>query len=70
MEEKLTGTVKWFNTNKGFGFIVGTDGEDVFAHYSDILNEGFKNLNEGQKVSYVLEDTGKGKRAREIQPAE
>lgn len=66
MDEKSIGTVKWFNTSKGFGFISAADGSDVFVHYSDIVNDGFKNLAEGQRVSYVLKDTDKGKRAAEV----
>ncbi len=66
MDEKINGTVKWFNTSKGFGFITGPDGQDVFVHYTDIAVDGFKNLSEGQKVSYVLQDKGKGLRAAEV----
>lgn len=66
MSEILSGTVKWFNTSKGFGFITGPDGQDVFVHYSDIVTDGFKNLMEGQEVTYTLQNTGKGLRAAEV----
>jgi CspA family cold shock protein len=57
-----TGTVKWFNENKGWGFIVPDDGgDDVFVHYSAIENEGFKTLKEGQKVDYELKLGKNGK---------
>jgi CspA family cold shock protein len=55
----MTGTVKWFNSEKGYGFITGEDGKDVFAHFSQIKSEGFKSLEEGQKVSF---DVGQGQR--------
>ena len=68
MSEKMVGTVKWFNTSKGFGFILTEDGTEVFVHYLDIQAEGFRNLTEGQKVSFVLQNTGKGLRAAEVKP--
>lgn len=49
------GTVKWFNTQKGYGFITDTEGNDVFVHYSGIVAEGFKTLEEGQDVTYDVE---------------
>lgn len=70
MEEFKTGTVKWFNTNKGFGFILSDDGKDVFVHYSDIINDGFKNLSEGDTVTYKIVETGKGKRAIDVRKSE
>ena len=55
----MKGTVKWFNAEKGYGFITGEDGKDVFVHYSAIQGEGFKTLDEGQQVTYDLTQ-GKG----------
>ncbi|WP_219266158.1 cold-shock protein [Pseudomonas sp. Xaverov 259] len=64
-----TGTVKWFNDTKGFGFITPDDGsEDLFAHFSAIQTAGFKTLQEGQKVSYEITAGPKGKQASNIQP--
>ncbi|MDF2883271.1 MAG: cold shock protein [Clostridiaceae bacterium] len=62
----MNGTVKWFNAQKGFGFITGEDGNDVFAHYSQIKSEGYKSLEEGQKVSYEVVDGPKGPQAENI----
>lgn len=57
------GTVKWFNSTKGFGFITGEDNKDIFVHQSSIQEEGFRTLEEGQKVSYDVEASDKGDRA-------
>ena len=62
----MTGTVKWFNENKGFGFITGEDGNDVFAHFSQINSEGYKSLEEGQKVSFDKTRGQKGPQAENI----
>jgi len=61
-----TGTVKWFNESKGFGFIERESGGDLFVHYSAITGEGFKTLNEGDKVEFELEDSPKGPRANNV----
>lgn len=58
-----TGTVKWFNTQKGYGFITGDDGADIFVHYSGINSDGFKTLEEGQRVSFDTADGNKGVQA-------
>jgi CspA family cold shock protein len=65
-----SGTVKWFNDAKGFGFITQDDGsKDIFAHYSAIASSGFKSLKEGQKVTFDVTDGPKGKQASNIQAA-
>ena len=61
-----TGTVKWFNESKGFGFITQEDGPDVFAHYSEIQGEGFKTIVEGDTVSFEVVDGDKGPKATNI----
>ncbi|URW84760.1 cold shock domain-containing protein [Blautia wexlerae] len=58
------GTVKWFNAEKGYGFITGEDGADVFVHFSAINGEGFKSLEEGQAVTYDLTEGARGMQAR------
>ncbi len=63
---KATGTVKWFNERKGFGFISPESGPDVFAHFSAINGEGFKTLLEGQKVEFDITDGKKGPQAENI----
>lgn len=62
----MTGTVKWFNADKGFGFITTDAGNDVFAHYSQIQRDGFKTLEEGQSVSFDVVEGAKGPQAENI----
>ncbi|WP_054674791.1 cold-shock protein [Parasalinivibrio latis] len=63
---KATGTVKWFNEEKGFGFISQENGPDVFVHFRAIVSEGFKTLAEGQKVSFDVEQGQKGPQAANV----
>jgi CspA family cold shock protein len=60
------GVIKWFNEKKGFGFITGEDGSEVFVHYTGIKGEGFKTLNEGDKVEFEVEKGEKGLRAVDV----
>jgi len=64
--EKETGTVKWFNDAKGYGFIERTEGEDVFVHHSAIIAEGFKSLREGQQVEFEATQGDKGMQAVDV----
>ena len=66
MSERVTGTVKWFNGSKGYGFISREDGDDVFVHYSAIQGEGFRNLDEGQRVEFNVESSPKGPQAANV----
>ena len=68
----IRGEVKWFDPKKGYGFIVGPQGQDVFAHFSQILGDGFRSLKDGESVQYELVEGDKGSQACEIQrdPAE
>ena len=66
MSERITGTVKWFNRSKGYGFISREDGDDVFVHYSSIQGDGFRNLDEGQRVEFAVEDSPKGPQAVDV----
>lgn len=66
MSERMTGTVKWFNNSKGYGFIEQEDGPDVFVHYSAIMGEGYRSLNEGQQVEFDIEDGPKGPQAANV----
>ena len=60
------GTVKWFNAEKGYGFISQESGDDVFVHFSAIQGKGFKNLEEGQSVSFEIEEGPRGKQASNV----
>ena len=62
------GTVKWFNTRKGYGFIAAADGKDVFVHYSSISSEGYKTLKEGDPVTFDIVQGEKGPRAETVVP--
>jgi len=66
MSNTVTGTVKWFNESKGFGFIEQASGPDVFAHFSAISSDGFKTLTEGQKVEFTVTSGQKGPQAENI----
>ena len=63
-----TGTVKWFNETKGYGFIAQEDGPDVFVHFSAIQGDGFKTLTDGQKVEFTVTDGQKGPQAENVNP--
>jgi CspA family cold shock protein len=65
-EERFVGTVKWFNATKGFGFIGRDNGEDVFVHFSSIQMEGYKRLEENQKVEFSVEQGPKGLQASNV----
>ena len=56
----MTGTVKWFNAEKGYGFITSDNGQDLFAHFSNIQKEGFKSLDEGDRVEFTVDNGDKG----------
>ena len=62
----MTGKVKWFNAEKGYGFISTEDGKDVFVHYSQIQSEGYKSLDEGQAVEFEINDGPKGPQATNV----
>jgi cold shock protein len=66
----MRGTVKWFDTKKGFGFIISEEGDDVFVHHTDILQEGFKNLEEGQEVTFEKVKGAKGPQATQVKIVE
>ena len=66
MAERETGTVKWFNNRKGFGFIERDEGEDVFVHYSGIRGEGHRSLRDGQRVEFTVIEGGKGPQADDV----
>ncbi len=67
---RLTGTVRWFSRVKGYGFIQPDGGDkDVFVHYSAIIGEGYRNLTEGQRVEFIIEDSTKGPQAAQVTSA-
>ncbi len=69
MSDRVTGTVKWFDAKKGFGFITNDSDQDVFVHYSSIRdNGGFRNLEEGQQVEFTLGESEKGPQAQDVAP--
>ncbi|GAB2501528.1 cold-shock protein [Pseudoxanthomonas sangjuensis] len=68
MSDRQTGTVKWFNDAKGFGFITPANGPDLFVHFRSIQGNGFKTLKEGQQVSFVAVQGQKGMQADQVQP--
>jgi len=68
MSEFITGTVKFFNNTKGFGFLEQPDGADVFVHFSAIITEGYKSLEQGQQVRFTITDGEKGLQAANVSP--
>jgi CspA family cold shock protein len=68
MAERIVGTVKWFNGSKGYGFIAREGGEDVFVHFSAIKGEGYRNLEEGQRVEFSIQTGPKGLQAADVVP--
>jgi cold shock protein len=66
MADRITGTVKWFNAAKGYGFIAHDGGKDVFVHFSAIQSEGYRSLNEGDQVEFSIEDSPKGPQASNV----
>ena len=70
MSERIQGTVKWFNGEKGYGFISQENGPDIFAHYSEIQDTGFRSLNEGDRVEFQVTQGQKGLQASTIKMVE
>ena len=68
MSDRQTGTVKWFNDAKGFGFITPESGPDLFVHHNSIDSSGFRSLQEGQRVSYEVQQGAKGAQAAGVKP--
>jgi len=66
MSEKEQGTVKWFNGSKGYGFIERAEGEDVFVHFNAIVGDGYRNLEEGQRVEFTVTQGQKGLQAEDV----
>jgi CspA family cold shock protein len=68
MDEREQGTVKWFNAEKGYGFISRESGDDVFVHHSEIRTDGFRTLDEGQRVEFTVAQGQKGPQAQDVEP--
>ncbi|MBP7690506.1 MAG: cold-shock protein [Anaerolineales bacterium] len=66
MSERIVGTVKWFNAGKGYGFLARENGADVFVHFSAIQGQGYRNLEEGQKVEFSIQEGPKGLQAADV----
>ena len=66
MSERINGTVKWFNSSKGYGFLTQNNGEDVFVHFTEIRSDGFRTLEEGQRVEFSVEQGPKGLQAKNV----
>ena len=66
MAERETGNIKWFNASKGYGFITRDEGGDVFVHYSSIRGEGYRTLEEGQQVEFLIVEGEKGPQAQDV----
>lgn len=66
MEERETGVVKWFNSSKGYGFIEKDSGDDIFVHYSSIRGDGYRSLEEGQRVEFSVKNSDKGPQAQDV----
>ena len=70
MSDKKTGTVKWFDSKKGYGFIELEGNDDIFVHFSDIVEEGYKSLKDGQKVEFEVEKDDNGEKAKNVTKVE
>ncbi len=70
MDEKLKGTVKWFNSRKGYGFITREEGSDLFVHFSNVIGDGFKTLRDGQDVTFTEAEGDKGPHAENVEPVQ
>ncbi len=66
MSDRMMGTVKWFNASKGYGFIARDGGEDIFVHHTAIQSEGYRTLEEGQRVEFEVEPSAKGPKANNV----
>jgi len=66
MSERISGTVKWFNSSKGYGFLTQNNGSDVFVHFTEIRSDGFRTLEEGQRVEFSVAEGPKGLQAKNV----